>query len=356
MKTLLLFFSLFFVLATNAQNYDLIMGGSIGDAEKYSEAYLAPLERGIGHGGAVGIINFTNAKRKISVNLSMELSAAITPKGQRSFDINTLGFEEFQASDPNQSIAQSISGTDKTIGIETKSTYYKPSLSYPFYQEVPVAEFISPKGTGLSFMPLPTLTLGVYGFGTHLNFRFLPTIHPSAEMDFSTYGFSLQHNLDEFILKIKEWPVQIAIAGGYQYTHMEDHLDIQPDETKFGLQLGSDNGPYNNQKGEVTIVSIPLQVVVYHDFNGFTLFGGLGYTMTHSEMALKGNFPVYVKDITDNFKLSVDDISDPYAYSRSYNGFRFDLGLNYQIGFAKIKASYTYSKYQSFHFGVGVAI
>jgi len=356
MKRYFSILSLFLAFHLHAQNYDLITGGSISDAEKYSKAYLAPLERGLGHASSVGIINFTKTERKINFTFSMDLSAAITPKAQRSFDITTLELEEFIPSDPNQTIAQSISGSDESIGLETKSTYYKPSITYPFYKEIPVANFNTPKGSGYSFMPLPYLTLGVYGFGTHINFRFLPKIHPSEDMDFSSYGFSLQHNLNEFIPKIDEWPIQLAIAGGYNYTSLVDHLDIQPDETKFGLQLGSNNGPYDNQKGEVDIVSIPMQLVAYHDFDGLTVYGGFGYTITHSDMALKGNFPVYVKDITDNFKLSVDDISDPYAYSRSYSGIRFDLGLNYQVGFAKIMVSYTYSKYQSFHFGVGVAI
>jgi hypothetical protein len=355
-KTSLFIFFVWAFLGLKAQNYDLILGGTISDVELYTQYYLAPLERGLGHADAAGMINFTTSKHKIAITLGMDLSAALTPSDQRSFDVNAIGLQLTEASDPSHTMAQSVTGSAESIGLQTKQTYYRPSFSFPYYEEIPLSEFDSPEGSGFSFVPLPRFTAGVYGYGTHASFWFLPTVRPGDDVSFSSYGFSLQHNLNTFIKVMDDWPVQLAFAGGYHYSKMTDQLSIEPDETKFGLNLSPDNGPYDNQEAVMEVMSIPLQLIVYHDFNGLTVYGGPGYTITSSDFALNGNFPIYVKDPSNNFKVNVEDVVDPFAYSRSDNSFRFDVGLNYQIGFAKIKASYTIAKYQTFYFGLGFVI
>jgi hypothetical protein len=359
MKMKNILFSILFVFVwtgLKAQNYDLILGGTISDVELYTKYYLAPLERGLGHADAAGMINFTSSKHKIAITLGMDLSVALTPSDQRSFDVNAIGLQLMEASDPANSMAQSITGSAESIGLQTKQTYYRPTIYYPFYEEVPLSEFDSPEGSGYSFVPLPRFSAGLYGYGSHINFWFLPTVHPADDISFGSYGFSLQHNLSTFIKTMEKWPVQLAIAGGYHYSKMTEHLSIEPDETKIGLELSPDNGPYDNQEALVEVSSVPLQLIVYRDFNGLTVFGGPGYTFTSSDFALTGNYPIYVKNPTNNFKINVKDVVDPFAYSRSDNSFRFDIGLNYQIGFVKIKASYTIAKYQTFYFGLGFVI
>ena len=356
MKKVLLILGIVLSVSLNAQNFEIITAGSISDAKKMTMAYLEPLEHGLGVSGSAGNINFTKSKRKIHFNLGISIAGALTPKSDRTYDINDLDFEEIVASDPNNTIAQTVSGDRAGIEIESKTTYYKPSLSYPFYHEVPIVELETPQGAGVPITPYPVLTAGLYGFGTHLNVKFLPNLSPSTNAELYFYGVNLQHNLDEFIPMIKEWPVQIAVSAGYEYSHMRYKLDISPDEGKAGVVIGPENGPYDGQEIWLNITSIPIQVVAYHDFAGFTLYGGLGYNMVHSDFAIKGNYPIYVSDPTDYFKLNVTDISDPYDYSRDFNSFRLDFGLNYQIGFMKFMASYSISNYQVFHMGLGVTI
>ena len=356
MRNLLGLIAFLSVISLQAQNYSIITGGSIADAEKITKAYLAPMERGLGYAGSNGIINFTTSDRKISFNIGMSITAALTPKDQRTYNINSLGLVELRASDPNNYIAQSISGSGEQIGLETNSTYYRPSLVYPFYKEIPLATFDSPSGSDLPIMPSPIFRAGIYGFGTHLNFKILPNFNTNKDARIVFYGVDFQHNLSTFIPKMKEWPVQLAFAAGYEFSHLEYFLDIKPDDSKFGIVIGDNNGPYDNQEVDLKITSIPMQLIAYHDFSGLTLYGGIGYNITYSDVALKGNFPVYAVDPTDKFKITVNDIVNPYQYTRSYDGFRVDLGLNYQIGFMKFMASYSFSRYQVFHMGIGVNI
>ena len=356
MKNILLILGIVLSVSLNAQNFEIITAGSISDAKKMTKAYLEPVEHGLGVSGNAGNINFTKSKRKIHFNLGMSIAGALTPKSDRTYDINELDLEEIVASDPNNTIAQTIAGDRKEIEIESKSTYYKPSLSYPFYREIPIVELETPQGAGVPVTPYPVVFAGLYGYGTHINVKFLPNVSPSTNAELYFYGLNIQHNLDEFIPKIKEWPVQLAVSVGYEYSHLLYKLDISADEGKTGVVVGPDNGPYDNQEMTLDITSIPMQLVAYHDFSGLTLYGGIGYNLTTSDFALKGNYPVYVGDPTDFFKLTVTDITDPYSYSRKFNDFRLDVGLNYQIGFMKFMASYSLSKYQVFHMGLGVTI
>ena len=356
MKSVLLSLGLLLSTALIAQNFEIITSGSISDAKKMTSAYLKPIEIGLGLAGNSGNINFTKSKRKIHFNIGISISGALTPKSDRTYDINQLELEEIVASDPNNTIAQTISGGREETSIESKSIYYKPALSYPFYKEVPIVELETPQGGGVPVAPYPVLTAGLYGYGTHINAKLLPNLSPTTNAELVFYGLSIQHNLDEFIPKIKEWPVQFAISGGYEYSHMRYKLDITADEGKSGVVISPENGPYDNQEITMTVTSIPVQLVAYHDFSGFTLYGGIGYNFTTADVALKGNYPVYVGDPMDFFKLTVTDIVDPYDYSNEYNNFRLDFGLNYQIGFMKFMASYSLSKYQVFHMGLGVAI
>lgn len=356
MKKIFTILGIVFMSSAFAQNYDIITAGSISDASKITQAYIGPLEKGFGYSGSNGIINFTKSKRKISFTFGMSITTALTPKDERTYDLNDLDLEEIEAADPNHSIAQTVSGTIETIEMQTKTRYYTPSLNPPFYKETPIAKFDSPEGINVPLSPYPIFTVGVYGYGTHVNFRYLPNFVPSDVGKVVFYGFSIQHNIDEFIPKLKEWPVHFAIATGYEKTSVDYYLDVQPDEGKFGLTIGSENGPYDNQKMEMEINSIPIQLVAYHDFAGITLYGGLGYNIINSTTAMKGNYPVYVTDPNDYFKLSVNDLVDPFEYSNNYNTIRFDAGMNYQIGFMKLMVSYSYSQYHVFHMGLGVRI
>ena len=356
MRTLFTIFALLLIIQAKAQFSDVILGGSTHDAKKYTQSYLLPLEQGMAASASNGVINFTKSKRKISFNIGFHLSAALTPSSDRSFDINSLNLEEFIASDPNNTIAQSISGSSQSISIETKETYYKPTIGIPPYKEVPVAQFDSPEGIGVPLSPVPEISAGIYGFGTHLNITFLPSFSYSKETTLYSYGFSLQHNLETYIKPMQKWPVKLALAGSYQYTLMEYHLDIQPDNTKIGIEIGAHNGPYDNQKMSVKLYSIPVQLIAYHDFNNLILYAGAGYNITRSEVALSGNYPIYVADPTDQLKVIVEDVTDPFEYDRSFNHIRIDLGINYIVGFMKFKASYSYSNYQVFNIGLGVNI
>jgi len=356
MKKIFTIIALFVMSSTIAQNYDFITSGGISDASKISQEYIRPLEKGMAYAGSSGIINFTKSKKKISFTVGVNVGMAYTSMKDRTYDLKALDLEEFEATNPNYTVAQTISGSMENIDIQTKTKYQVPSLTPPFYKEEPVLKFNSPRGTNIPLTPYPIFTVGVYGYGTHVNFRYLPNFAPDDKANVVFYGFSIQHNIDEFIPILQEWPVHFALASGFQNTSIEFYLDIQPDKTKAGVSIGPENGPYDNQKAEIIVNSIPIQFVAYRSFGVLTVFGGLGYNIVNSTFAMRGNYPIYVTDPVDIFKISVKDIKDPFENHNDYSSIRFDAGMNIQVGFMKLMLSYSNSQYQVFQMGLGVRI
>jgi len=333
--------------------------GSVNDGMLLTKAYLTPFERGIGSAGSNGFVSFSKSEKTISFNVCVNFVGAITPINERTYNVNTLGLQEIKASDPNNSIAQTISGNESSIQLETVETYRAIEnegnfWNPPTYVEKPIASFDSPEGSGSSYIALPFINAGIYTFGTHINFRILPKLQiADNKADVFSVGGNIQHNLKQFISPLKDFSVDFNFLIGFQKTYFNYYLDVKPDETRFEIKM-QDNGPYDNQVLKINTTSIPFQFIVSKDYKGFNVYGSIGYNITNSNVSLIGKYPIYYSDPTNTMQILVEDIVDPFSYSQSHNEIRFDVGLQYQISIAKIIASYTFAKYNAFNLGLGI--
>ena len=332
---------------------------TVNDAKLLTKAYLTPLERGFGSAGSNGFISFSNSKNKISFNFSINFVGAITPKDERTYDVNELGLQEIKASDPNNSIAQTFSGDASTIQLETVETYKTVEddddlWGQPSIVEKPVATFNSTEGIGIPLVALPYINAGVYGFGTHVNFRILPKLHLADNVaDIFSIGGNIQHNLKQFIKPLQNFPVEFSVLLGFQKTYLNYYLDITPDESRYEIKL-QENGPYDNQVLEISTTSMPIQAIVSKNYKNFDAYLGFGYNITSSSISLKGRYPIYYTDPSNTMQILVEDIVDPFKYDQTHNEFRFDIGLQYQIKIFKVFSNFTFAKYNAFNFGVGI--
>jgi len=326
---------------------------SISDGEKLTRAYLTPLEHSMAFANSDGNINFTISDKKFAFNFGFSVLSVSTIGKDKSFDVNTLGLTEVEPSDPNKTIAQTFFGEETSIGMQTKSTYYK--LTFPVgYTEEPIAEFQTAEGSGIGLLPLPVLNASVYAYGTHLSFNALAKINiPETNGNIYSIGFALQHNLGQFIKPISKLPFSISVLTGYQKTKLSYFLDIKPDETRTELNI-QDNGPYDNQVLTVSTFAIPIELIISKETKGFNFFAFAGYSIQKSSVALKGNYPIYMADPTSTFKVLVEDITDPFSYEQNFNELKGGLGITYQLHFLKLKTNATFSKYFLFNMGLEV--
>jgi len=362
MKTILSVLLIIFLSNTiNAQilSSTNTVKGSVNDAQLLTKAYLTPFVRGVSSAGSNGFISFSNSKNKISFNFSINFVGAITPRDERTYDVNKLGLQEIKASDPNNSIAQTFSGDESTIQLETIETYQALDndgnlWGQPTLVDKPLATFDSPSGTGIAFVALPYINGGIYAFGTHANFRILPKLHiANNQADVLSIGGDIQHNLKQFIKPLQDFPVEFNVLVGFQKTYFNYYLDVKPDETRYEIKL-QNNGPYDNQVLKINTTSIPIQFIISKNYKGFDIYSGIGYNITNSDVSLIGNYPIYKSDPSHTMQILVEDVKNPFAYSQTHNEFRFDIGLQYQIKIFKIFTNYTFAKYSAFNFGVGI--
>jgi hypothetical protein len=343
------------------QSIDAVKG-SISDAEKLTRAYVTPLERGFGSLGSNGWINFNNSgkNKTFTFDIGVEFMLGITPEVDRTYDINELELTELKASNPNETIAQTVSGDVESIWLETKDTYKTPTSSFPFTKDSPVYKFQTAEGSGYPLTALPLLTGGVSAYGAHISARWLPKITLSdVKANFTSYGGGIQINTFEFLHTFfnfieKPLGIEISFLSAYQITELNYNPMIVPDTAQIGISL-EDNGPYDNQNFMIKTYSMPMQVVASKKWKVFTFYGGFGYNLTSSEVALTGNFPVYASDPSNTMQVIVEDIENPFAYTQEHNEFRFDLGLVFQYGIIKMRTNYTFAKYDVVNLSVDLS-
>jgi len=306
-----------------------IIKGSVADAEKITAAYMIPLNNGL------AMINQTlpiyyKSEKDVMFYFGVQFSSVYVPSDYHSYDVTKIGLEEYIPADPSITIAQTVFGEEKSILLKTKSKYLIGTPSG--IQEVPLYEIETPKGIGSSVLPFAMVNIGGYFYGNYLTLKFIPKITFSdSEMDIYSIGFDFRHDITKMIGVLEGSKWNFSVLWGYQYTKMNSFFDIKPDENMIGLNFGSNNGPYDDQKLENTITTLPLGFNVGYEFGAFIIYGGPSIAFSTANVKLLGNYPVYFNAPLNLFSVVVLDKKDPFEYSQQINQWRLDLGTSYQF-------------------------
>jgi Family of unknown function (DUF6588) len=357
MKKNRLFLScIFFIISLNAIGQNVanteFVKGSISDAGKLARAYLEPLEKSLNAAGSQGMVvfyPFNNSELKLSIGLS--LTTVFVPNSSKTFDVNDLALEKLKASDPNLSIAQTFSGNSSAIFLETIGTYKTAQTSYPFYKDVPLFKLSSMPGQKNSITwPLLSLTASVDRWNFTL--RGLPNLKVlDNTIGVHSIGAFVQTNFMRIEGVSAKNDLHIDFVSGFQYSGISYFPGIEPDESKIGISLQSNNGPYDDQFLKINSFSIPIKLVFLQKMDKLFLFGGLGYDFWFSRVKLKGKYPVYLADPTNTFEVVVKDFEDPLSYEQSAKGFSADLGIGYQFTRIEFISSFGLSSYNTVNIG-----
>ncbi|MEA1980678.1 MAG: DUF6588 family protein [candidate division Zixibacteria bacterium] len=349
---LILLFAMAVSLYGQIINFTEAIQAGISDGEKLIKAYVTPFERSLNTIGGTAYLNFSDTTKESSFYIRINYLSVTTPQNERSFDVDELGLEYIKASDPNNSIAQNFAGNDSTMYLETTNTYRIPTFTFPFYNELPIYKFTSPAGVN-PILSLPFLTVGAHVQETYINIRFLPKLKiPGIDGSISSYGANFQQNMGQFIKPLGRLPFDLDFMIGFQYTIISISPNLVPDESKIGIYLQNDNGPYDDQEFNIKSYSIPLELAISKQIKNATIFGGVVLNIANSKVELLGNYPIYTSDPTNTFQVIVQDISDPFSYTQSYNKLFFNLGLMYRIGPVKLIGEYSFADYNSYNIGI----
>jgi hypothetical protein len=354
LKFYLLIVLFIIVNSTQAQitNSAIFIKGGKNDAVKIISAYILPIERTLCFNGANNnMLVFKNQNNKeLNIGLGLDITTSYINNNDNTFDINNLYLDNFEAKNPDKTIAQTYSGNENTITIQTKDKYRIPSTSYPFYSEKPILSLDSPKGKNKTNIPFPLLHLFAEKSGNLIELKLIPPFKiENSTIGLFDIGINIQHNLETSLKFLSDFFVDVYVSGGYNYNRIINYLNIKPNEDAITFSDQSENGPYDNQEFHIVSKSIPLRINFIKSFNKISIFASGAYNAMNSLVKMTGKYPVYKTDPTNQFQIIINDIE----YTRDFNKFSLDTGINYQSKNFIIGLKYTHSYYKNIDLSIG---
>lgn len=352
-SSLLIFYLLYadFAQAQLIANLEIIKG-SLNDAEKIANAYLHPLEKSMNAIGSAGsVCVFNSASDKFTFQIGINANIVFAPASAKNFNVSELGLEEFKAADQSGNLAQTFSGNNTVITLESNTRYRVPQAAFPFYREVPVLSISSIEGQ-LSPLLAPVIDIKMSSKQLTLTVRGLPSVKLSDKtIGIGIIGVYMHYEAITLKTGISEKPLRLQLIAGGQYARIAYYPGIIPDETKTGLSLQSNNGPYNNQALIIRTYSFPIKAILLQELKKMTAYAGIGYSYEASNVELTGKYPVYYADQGNTFKLIVKDFEDPFQYQRKGSRLSIDAGIARRISSIDISAGFSLSKYSTLQLG-----
>ncbi|WP_147407499.1 DUF6588 family protein [Reichenbachiella sp. MSK19-1] len=337
---------LFGTSATQAQDMTeataFLKAGS-EDAGVYMGKYLNPMVKGLGYGVAGGWYNTAKTHKPLGFDITVTLNASRAPEDDFFFDIIETDYQNIQLKDPNQPSTSTLFGDETTTGITAE--YYDET-----YDRTIVSEFETAPGLALDdsyngYVPMPMVQAGIGLIkNTDLKVRWMPTQRFNDDYDNESsvgmFGLGLMHDFKQWIPAIKHIPIDMAVLVGYNRIY-----------AKSGLNSNGEVIDGENQQGEVGINSWTYQLLVSKKLSVLTLYGGVGYNNTTTNLKVLGTY-----DIEDDNTGVTVTLTDPIDEDYLSSGMRGTLGMRLKLAIITIHADYTFQEYNTITAGIGFSV
>ena len=330
------------------------------DAVKYLEAYLTPWANGFGAGLSGSWYNTAKPHKLGGFDITFGVNAGMVPSTDNTIDLSKIGLSS--GWNPKTGTVPNIAGS-KTSG--TTLTYSQTVAS----TDVTLASFNAPPGVGLKFVPVPTAQIGLgLPLGTEIKGRFIPKINfGDRGHNVSLWGVGLIHSIMQYIPGNELIPVDASLFAGYTKLTGNLGVTLMP-ETLSGhapnYSTYNVSTSFNDQFINATVTALNVSAIASLNLPVITLYGGLGYSKTSTEIKLKGNFPTpavvtpalpavpYAEYNDSGVKKGTDF---PAINIDSFSGLRANIGFRIKFAVITIHADYTRAQYNVFSTGLGIS-
>lgn len=317
-----------------AQNdVDQLLNESINDGRKLITAYASPFMNSVSLGLNQGWYNTAQTHKIAGVDLTITANAMTIPKSDLMFDVSKLGLEviELEANSPHYPYAPTILGPDDA-----------PVFKYTDEQTGITQEYQGPGGfnleeeLGRNWVPVPMANLG-FGLpkGTDVKLRFTPTIDVGADASLKIYGAGIMHDIKQWIPGMKSLPFDLSGFVGF---------------TKFKMESYFDRAANPDRRGIFEMNATTVQGLISKKFSILTIYGGMGYNIATSNLAMKGTY-----DINEDGEVGPNEI-DPLDLKFSASGFRTTAGMRLKLAVLTLHVDYTLQKYNCLTMGLGFSV
>lgn len=331
----LLSFAMINSLPSFGQNdIDQLLNESIEDGRKLITAYVDPFMKSVSLGLNQGWYNTAKPHKIVGIDLTITANAMTIPKSELFFDATKLGLQVLSLDNSSQDypLAPTIFGPDNkpTFRFTDKNTGITETFPGP-------GGYLDLEGkVGKNWAPVPMAHLGIgLPKGTDLKLRFTPTINLGDDSSLKIFGIGVMHDVKQWIPGIKMLPFDLSGFVGYTKLKLESQFD-----------------PINNpdQRGLFEMNATTVQGLISKKFSVITLYGGIGYNIAKSNLAMKGTY-----DINNNGKAEPNEI-DPLDLKFAASGLRTTAGFRLKLAVFTLHADYTLQKYKCLTVGFGIAV
>ena len=318
-------------------NIGEFLEGSLEDANKLVEGYVAPFMNGFGSGMANGWYNTAKAHKTLGFDLTVTVNAAFVPNEDLFYDVSALDLQTLTLINPTDGKAPTMFG---------------PAI-VPTYEENSSGEtFDGPEGLnikdeiGLQAVPVPMAQLGI-GIvkNTDIKIRWTPEVEIDDNSTFKLIGFGVMHDIKQYMPGIKNAPFDLAgFIGFTKMTLKADPVDA--------YTPGSGGGVYSdNDEGVFQVNSLTIQGLISKKFSILTLYGGVGFNSVKSKIALEGDYTV-----RDDFEFVEETYQNPIDLNFSTGGPRLTAGFRLKLAILTLHADYTLQKFSTLSAGIGFSV
>lgn len=312
---------------------DKLLKESFADGGKLITAYVNPFMKSVSLGLNQGWYNTAKPHKIAGVDLTITFNAMTIPQSDLLYDVTKLGLEviELEPSSPRYPMAPTLFGPkDQPVFSYThEPTGIKQTYSGPGGLDL--------KGEiGVNLVPVPMAQLG-FGLpkGTDVKLRFTPTIEAGNNSSLKLFGVGIMHDVKQWIPGIKLLPFDLSGFVGYTKFRMESQFDAEKNPDRIGL---------------FEMNATTVQGVISKTFSVLTLYGGVGYNIANSSLALKGTY-----DINEDGQVAPNE-RDPLDLKFSASGPRTTAGFRLKLAVLTIHADYTLQKYKCLTVGLGISV
>ena len=328
------------------------------DGVKYLQAYMKPWINAFGAGLNGSWYNTAKPHKLGGFDITIGVNAGMVPEADQNFDLSTLGLSS--NFNPKTGIASTVAGPDKSGPLMTYSVD-SPS------GKVNLASFNTPPGTTLKLIPVPTAQIGLgLPFGTEIKGRLIPKI-PIGDSDVMLWGVGLVHSIMQYIPGNELLPIDASIFAGYTKLTGNIALSLQPQTldghspnyTTYNLLTS-----FNDQLLHATVDALNISAIASVTVPVVTIYGGIGYSKTHTILELRGTFPTPTLVTKTLPELSYAEYNDsgvkksadfPKMDIKNFSGIRANIGLRIKMAVITIHADYTRAQDNVFSTGLGIS-
>jgi hypothetical protein len=344
MSSLVIFSSLSF---SQFDNFDFLKSAP-ADGVKFLQAYISPYANAFGAGLNGGWYNTAKPHKLLGFDLTLSVNAGIVPSSENTFDVTKIGLTKLTGT----GMASTIAGPNKE----------GPTLSTTPVGGVTALSFKTPPGTEWKYVPAPTVQFGLgLPFGTEVKLRFVPKIDLGGSGDIRLFGIGVMHSLLQYLpgyKMMKLWDV--SLFGGYTKLQGNAAIDLQPGSPTFYSTAINTSTAFKNQNLSASIAAMNVGLVGSINIPVLTLYGGVGYCTTKTDIKLNGNFPTPTINPTYSTTQAVYEdagiIKTFPAINIKNSGVRANIGLRIKLAIITIHADYTLAQYNMLSAGLGITV